>query len=57
VLDNSTFEITNAMGQSIMTGQVNHDAKINVSNLPDGIYIIKYINGTNVASVVKFVKQ
>jgi hypothetical protein len=47
-----TVKITNTLGIVVWEGNINLDEKINISNLPSGIYIINY--GTESR---KFVKQ
>ena len=49
----STYRITNAMGQTLMTGQITCETQqIDVSNLPQGIYFIA-IDGVTRKFLVK----
>ncbi|WP_107039468.1 M43 family zinc metalloprotease [Brumimicrobium mesophilum] len=60
-LDNGqikTVEILNMHGQTLMqTEQNNAAAKINVSNLTPGVYIVKILNSNGLNTVNRFIKK
>jgi hypothetical protein len=56
-LDRVMFEVVSMTGARVMEGTLNgSNNQLNVSNLNDGVYSIRLINGENV-SVSSFIKQ
>ncbi|WP_020539364.1 DUF7619 domain-containing protein [Lewinella cohaerens] len=53
----SNFEILNALGEVVMTGDWSTDNKLQVAQLPDGIYQILLREGSATIGVEKFVKH
>ena len=46
-LQNQTYRITNLMGQTVLSGNINADSqRINVSSLPQGMYFITFAGET-----------
>lgn len=56
-LDRVMFEVVSMTGARVMEGSLNgSNSQLNISNLNDGVYSIRLINGNNV-SVSSFIKQ
>lgn len=53
---NIDFEIINMNGQSVLKGSTSSDNKLNISNLPKGVYIINATDGQR-RVIEKFIKQ
>jgi hypothetical protein len=55
--DNNLISIYNIQGESILNKQLQQEkTEINIENLPQGVYIIKFTNGVNF-NITRFVKN
>ncbi|MGY0408718.1 MAG: T9SS type A sorting domain-containing protein [Polaribacter sp.] len=53
VSKSKNYEIINALGQKISKGKIPENEKIEIKNLANGLYFLKFKNG----NTLKFVKE
>jgi hypothetical protein len=55
---NTTIQILNTANSSILTKNINNShSKLNIANLPTGVYILKIMEGNKIIKSYKFIKK